>query len=254
MLTGVIHRTGVAPALLSDPLSRQPLARDRYAGARARHPLSSPSPMRFRPIGLLLSGVVVASSACSMDATAPAPLAPSPSAARATESWGGSGWNDRASRSRSANAPETTSAYAVTVDPQRHNVLRFGPYTLDLPANAICNRGSGYGLDLFDAECKAEKRPVTISALVRFPADGLPRIDLLPEVRFSPERVVTLTLSVADAPMPASSPRFLYCATLSTLECVDEALLDPTLATYLDEANGTVFRRIKHFSGYFVEW
>lgn len=207
--------------------------------------------MRVRPIGLLLSGLVVASSACSVDATAPTPLAPSPSSARAADAWGGGG--AAVGNRWSEGAPEETSTYTITIDPQRQNVLRFGPYTLDLPANAICSQDSGYGLDLFDVDCKAEKEPVTIIALVRSTDDGLPRIDLLPEMRFSPKRVVTLTLSVADAPMPASSPRFLYCATISTVLCVDEAQLDSTLVTYVDDANRTVFRRIKHFSGYFVQ-
>jgi hypothetical protein len=210
--------------------------------------------MRFRPIGLLMSAVAVASTACSMDSTAPTPLGPSTTAARAAASSDGGDTGERGNRWRPAGAPEVTTTYVITVDPQRQNVLGFGPYTLDLPANAICNQDSGYGLDLFDVECRAEKEPVTITALVRSTATGLPRIDLLPEMRFNPKRVVTLTLSMADAATPTSSPRFLYCATLSTVECIDEAELDPTLATYVDEANGTVLRRIKHFSGYYVEW
>jgi hypothetical protein len=209
--------------------------------------------MRLRPLGLLLSGVVVASSACSMDATAPSSLVPSSTAARTVGSSNGGG--DRGTGSRGvqdgANAPST---YVTTVDPRRGNVLRFGAYTLDLPANAICSRKSGYGLEMFDLECKAEKNPVTITALVRSTAGGTPRIDLMPEIRFSPKRVVTLTLSVADVPRSTSAPRILYCATQSTTACVDEADLDPTLATHVDAAAGTVFRRIRHFSGYFVEW
>jgi hypothetical protein len=208
--------------------------------------------MRFRPLGLLLSGVVVASSACSMDATAPSSLAPSGTAARTVGTGNGSSWTERATASRAgADAPST---YVVTVDPRRENVLRFGDYTLDLPANAICSRKSGYGLEMFDLECKAEKNPVTISALVRPTAGGIPRIDLMPEMRFSPKRVVTLTLTIADVRRTTSSPRILYCATLSATACIDEAELDPTLATHVDAAAGTVFRRIKHFSGYFVEW
>ena len=147
-----------------------------------------------------------------------------------------------------------TAAYAVTIDPQRPNLLRFGPFTLELPANSVCNRDSGYGLDVFDLDCKTAKDPIRITALVRSLDGGIPRIDLMPEMRFNPKRVVTLTLSLADAPMPASSPRILYCATLSTTACVDEAELDPTLVTQMDAATRTVFRRIKHFSGYFVEW
>jgi hypothetical protein len=209
--------------------------------------------MRFRPLGLLLSGVVVASSACSMDATAPSSLVPSNTAARTVETRNGGGdWTERATASRAGvDAPST---YVVTVDPRRENVLRFGDYTLELPSNAICSRSSGYGLEMFDLDCKTERHPVTITALVRSTVGGIPRIDLMPEMRFSPKRVVTLTLNVAHAQRTTSSPRILYCATLSTTTCIDEAELDPTLATHVDTAAGTVFRRIKHFSGYFVEW
>jgi hypothetical protein len=231
--------------------------------------------MRFRPIGLLLSGVVVASSACSMDATAPsshapAALAPSAAAASASEwtggtdrnggsgDWNGGGdWNDSRDRSgqggNGGNAAGSTS-YAVTIDPRRLNVLRFGAYTLTVPARAICSEKSGYGLEVFDKDCKNEKNPVTIAAVVRSTDGGVPRIDLMPAMRFNPKLVVTLTLSVADLPAPGSSPRFLYCPTASMAACIDEAELDPTLATQVDTAAKTVFRRIKHFSGYFVEW
>jgi hypothetical protein len=212
--------------------------------------------MRFRPIGLLLSGIVVASSACSMDATAPASVAPSIDAARARAIRSGSASSTPESRSlRSPTGGKgKTDTYVVTIDPRRPHVLRFGDYSLDLPGNAICGRQSGYGLELFDVDCRPAKTPVTITAVVSSTENGIPRIDLLPEMRFSPSRVVTLSLFVADAPTLASSPRILYCPTTSGAECIDEAQLDPTLATQFDAVTSTVFRRIKHFSGYFVEW
>jgi hypothetical protein len=217
--------------------------------------------MRFRPIGLLLSGVVVASSACSMDATAPsshapAVLAPSaPAAARASESNGGGNWNDVDGRSpRGTRVDGGATSYVVTIDPRQQNVLHFGDYTLAVPAKAICGEKSGYGLDVFDKDCRAEKDPITITALVRTTDGGVPRIDLMPAMRFNPKLVVTLTLSVADLPATASAPRILYCPSASMAACIDEAELDPTLATQVDTAAKTVFRRIKHFSGYFVEW
>jgi hypothetical protein len=254
MLTGVIHRTGVAPALLSDPVPRQPLvARSVCSIASLWSPLSA-SPMRFRPTGLLLFGIVAFSSGCSMDATAPSPQAPSITAARAPAPSRGSVWSASGKGAPSAADNTTASTYAVTIDPQRAHVLRFGDYTLELPGNAICDQTSGYGLDAFNLDCKAERRPVTIVAVVRSTANGIPRIDLMPEMRFSPKRVVTLSLFLADAPPSTSSPRILYCANASTNRCVDEAQLDPTLATQVDAASNTVFRRIKHFSGYFVEW
>jgi hypothetical protein len=209
--------------------------------------------MRFRPLGSLLCGIVVASSGCSMDATAPSRPAPSPAAPRVAAELSDGG-NDAENRAwPSAPSSGETSTYVVTVDPQRSQVLRFGDYTLELPGNAICEEESGYGLDVFNLECKAEKNPVTIVAVVQRTADGIPRIDLMPEMRFNPKRVVTLSLFVGDAPMPAS-PRMLYCATFATAECIDEALLDATLATRVDAASSTVFRRIKHFSGYYVQW
>jgi hypothetical protein len=207
-----------------------------------------------------------------MDATAPsshapAALAPSAAAAHASEWNGGNDrdggsrdWNDSRDRSgqggnggNGGNAAGSTS-YTVTIDPRRQNVLRFGAYTLTVPARAICSEKSGYGVEVFDKDCKDEKNPVTIAAVVRSTDGGVPRIDLMPAMRFNPKLVVTLTLSVADLPAPGSSPRFLYCPTASMAACIDEAELDPTLATQVDTAAKTVFRRIKHFSGYFVEW
>jgi hypothetical protein len=190
-----------------------------------------------------------------MDATAPSPQPPSIAAAHGPAAWSGSAAGESENRgSPSVRGNPKASTYAVTIDPQRTNVLRFGDYTLDLPGNAICDQESGYGLDAFNLDCKAEKHPVTIVAVVTSTPTGIPRIDLMPEMRFNPKRVVTLSLFLADAPPPASSPRIVYCATASTDQCVDEAQLDPTLATHVDADNSTVFRRIKHFSGYFVEW
>jgi hypothetical protein len=202
--------------------------------------------MRFRPIGLLLSGVVVASSACSMDATAPSSLAAPTSAVMAKGSNAGDRRDDELARS-------LVATYTVTIDPQRRNLLRFGPHTLDIPAKAVCSTKSGYGLESFDLACKGEKAPITITAVVRSTADGTPRIDLLPELRFNPKKQVTLTLYVPTLTPASSGWNILYCATHSLSLCVDESQLDPTLATHADYQSHTLFRRIKHFSGYFVE-
>jgi hypothetical protein len=35
--------------------------------------------------------------------------------------------------------------------------------------------------------------------------------------------------------------------------CLDESLLDRSLVTRVDVQRGLVFRRIKHFTGYFVQ-
>jgi hypothetical protein len=208
--------------------------------------------MRFRLIALLASGVVLASSGCSMDATTPSSLA-APEHAAAARGELGSG--------RAKGAPRvdhfafaSSTIYSVTIDPRRPNLLSFGPHTLDIPANAICGADSGYGLLAFDQGCKSEKKRVTITALVRSTQTGIPRIDLYPAMRFSPTQDVMLRLYVPNLTAGSSIPRIFYCATPTVNQCVDEAELDPTLATQVDYPSSTLSRRIKHFSGYFVEW
>lgn len=201
--------------------------------------------MRFPSIGLLLSGVVVASSACSSDVTAPASLA-APASAVMAKGTKADEWQD---------GPRSGSpvVYTTTIDPRRRNVLHFGPHTLDVGEKAICDAPSGYGIALFDQACRSEKSRVTITAVVRTSAGGMPRIDLLPEIRFSPTSVVTLTLHVEGPTFEMTQPRILYCPNASATVCIDEAVLDPTLATFVDARSHTVFRRIKHFSGYYLD-
>ncbi len=206
--------------------------------------------MRFRPILLMLSGVVVASSACSMDTTAPtSQMAPAGEVAAARGKPGEAFFTPRPD-------PFSSSAgvtYTVTINPQLTNVLRFGPHTLIIPGRAICATGSGYGSLYFDQDCKTEKRPVTITALVRATNDSVPRIDFTPQLRFSPRESVMLKLHVPTLTPGSPIGSILYCATATTMSCVDEAAVDPELRTFPDYITHTLFRRIKHFSGYFVE-
>jgi hypothetical protein len=208
--------------------------------------------MRFRLVTLLASGMVAASTACSMDATAPSSLAV-PERAAMSRGQSGSGGEKRAPTvDRFITASAVT--YSVTIDPKQPNLLRFGPHTLELPANSICNVDSSYGVPSFDLPCRTAKKRVTITAMVRSTANGIPRIDLYPAMRFEPTQVVTLRLFVPHLSSWSSIPRILYCATPIAEQCVDEAELDPTLATQVDYRSSTLFRRVKHFSGYFVEW
>lgn len=205
--------------------------------------------MRFRPIFLLLSGVV-ASSACSMDATAPtSQMAPISDAGAAK---GKPGETFLAPRPDPFSG-STGVSYTVTINPQVTNVLRFGAHTLVIPGHAICTASAGYGLDVFDEDCRTENKRVTISALVRETADGVPRIDFMPRLRFSPRESVTLWLHVPSLTPESPIGTILYCATATTVICVDEAAVDPALRTFPDYITHTLFRRIKHFSGYFVE-
>jgi len=200
--------------------------------------------MRLRYLLLAMSGVVVASSACSTDATAPLPFAAPESA----------GFSRGSSQSHDVTDEGSDDDYVFTIDPRRDNYLTFGEHSLWLPANSVCDPAtSGYGMGTWDLACSPLTTRITITAKIRSASGGLPRVDFAPEIRFNPDRAAYLTLSVkGKKAKEAATMRILYCATSASKDCVDEALTDPTLETVLDRPMKMVYRRIKHFSGYLV--
>jgi hypothetical protein len=201
--------------------------------------------MRLRYLVLAMSGVVVASSACSTDATAPLPLAAPESA----------GLSKGPSKPQDAsNGGSNQDDYVFTIDPRHDNSLTFGDHSLWLPANSVCDPAtSGYGIGTWDLPCSPLTTTITITANVRSASGGLPRVDFEPEIRFSPDRAAYLTFTVkGKRAKDAAQMRILYCPTSTSKDCVDEALTDPTLETVLDRPMKMVYRRIKHFSGYLV--
>jgi len=199
-------------------------------------------PMRLRFLLLAMSGVVVASSACSTDATSPLPLT-------APESAG---------FSRGPSTPVKDSVedkdYSFRVDPRRDNLLKFGDHSLWLPAHSVCDPAtSTYGIGTWNDPCSPLTTSIVITARVRSTSGGLPRVDFAPALRFNPEKAAYLTFSVkGKLAKEAAEMRILFCPTNSTKDCVDEALTDPSLETVLDRPGKMVYRRIKHFSGYLV--
>jgi hypothetical protein len=201
--------------------------------------------MRLRYLVLAMSGVVVASSACSTDATSPLPFA-------APESAG----FQRGGVKPPENDMDTTAEddYTFRIDPRRDNILQFGKHSLWLPAHSVCDPAtSGYGMGLWDTACSPLASAITITVKVRGASGGLPRVDFEPALRFSPDKAAYLTFSVkGKQAKDAAAMGILYCPTNSTKDCVDESLVDASLQTILDRPNKTVYRRIKHFSGYLV--
>ena len=194
-----------------------------------------------------MSGVAVASSACSVDATSPLPLAVPE---RAGSSRGLAG----PPKSNGSDDDSSSSTFTFRIDPSRDNLLRMGAHALWLPASAICDPSlTSYGTAFWNDGCTPLASPVTIIAKVRGASAGLPRVDLEPELRFNPRTSVYLTFAVKGKQAEKmASMRILYCATSAVNACVDEALGDPSLKSVLDRPERTVFRRIKHFSGYLV--
>ena len=197
--------------------------------------------MRLRYLLLAMSGVVVASSACSTDATSPLPLAAPESA----------GYSKGPS---SPNDGSDDQTYTFTIDPQRDNYLTFGEHSLWLPAHSVCDPAtSTYGLGTWNQPCSPLATSITITAKVRSASGGLPRVDFEPALRFNPLTAAYLTFTVkGKQAKEAAEMRILYCPTSSTKDCVDEALTDPSLETVLNRPMKMVYRRIKHFSGYLV--
>lgn len=196
-----------------------------------------------------MSGVVVASSACSTDATSPLPLT-------APESAGLSkgGLPDGKAKPVSGTTEDDSSTYVIQLDPRRDNYLQFGKHSLWLPAYSVCDPSTAnYGMGTWDLACSPLTTKITITARVRRTVGGLPRIDFEPALRFNPKRSVYLTLAVrGKQAKEAVAMRILYCPTSAAKACVDEALTDSSLETVLDRPSKLVYRRIKHFSGYLV--
>ena len=143
-------------------------------------------------------------------------------------------------------------AYAYTIDPNVANTLTFGASRLTLPEHAICALATtAYGPAYWDQSCIAEQGLVTITAVIRNAQTNNPSIEFSPAMRFSPDQKVELFLQVDNAATLNAMSKMLYCGPFSTF-CMDESLNDASLLTTRDVTNNTVFRRIKHFSGYTV--
>jgi hypothetical protein len=160
-----------------------------------------------------------------------------------------------AARTPSFAATTTVGDTTVTtfrVDPtDTRMIVIVGTHKLDIPPGSICDLAtSGYGRDLWDAPCTPSATSVTFTAKTWNDASGNPQITFSPDVRFVPGKVVTLSIKAQKASQD-SSGRVVWCPSDGSA-CVDEALADPTLATVRDPQNGSLTRRVKHFSGYNV--
>ena len=143
-------------------------------------------------------------------------------------------------------------AYAYTINPNVSNTLTFGASRLTVPAHAICAIATTpYGPSEWDRSCTAEQGLVTITAVIRNAQTNNPSIEFSPAMRFSPDQNVQLFLQVDNAATLSAMSTMVYCGPFSTF-CMDESLNDASLQTAVNVTDNTVFRRIKHFSGYTV--
>jgi len=216
----------------------------------------------------LVGGIVVASSACSVGSldqpTAPRSIAPTLSASQGSGSFGANVFG--------SSIPDMSKdgTYSVILDPTVANTLVMAGNTLVVPAGSVCDLGtSGYGPMFWDAPCAPQLRPVQLTVTVNSSSGEGASIDFNPALRFSPLNKVTLTLSAPSVSMQdVKNWVILYCPTSTSTtsgsgsggsgsgkdgnKCVNEALNDKDLQTFIDYDAKQLFRRIKHFSLYRV--
>jgi hypothetical protein len=155
---------------------------------------------------------------------------------------------------------DSTSA-DFTVTPTG-GVFAIGPHAIYFPANSICDPStSTYGPSEWDQPCQVLTEPIRFHAEVRN-ENGRQWVDFTPAVRFRPTddlanavwlymKTSALSLDADSALAALRRMSILYSPEIGVAG-VNEALVDPTLRTYVWLDGGVAFRRIKHFSGYNV--
>ena len=137
-------------------------------------------------------------------------------------------------------------------------------FALRVPANGVCALNSDYGSTAWDSPCArlADGDSVQVTATYGF-SYGAPVVDFSPDLRFAPDANVTLSTDVYSQILTtfrsffdgnAWALRYFginYTSDLGETATADAAT-DSTLVTHINLWTGTVWRRVKHFSGYSV--
>jgi hypothetical protein len=134
---------------------------------------------------------------------------------------------------------------------------RIGDFRLDYPANAVCDPAtSSYGPTEWLKPCETLNEPLTITGKFWF-VNGNAYSDFSPNIRFAPDKDVVLFVNRPKAKGNSLTAFLEYSMWYTTVVgdtrfYVDEAYFDSALATHVDGVSGKVWRKIRHFSGYYV--
>ena len=145
---------------------------------------------------------------------------------------------------------------------------RIGDFEVVIPAGAVCDPSrTAYGPKHWDRDCVPANRDITVDVVAKRHGGGV-SIDFKPDLRFRPSagwvivRTSAYRETLTSSAVRQLSPNAGYFSNFAILYApsegqgrIDEvkALGDPTLVTYVDLSTGTVWRRVKHFSGYTVD-
>jgi hypothetical protein len=150
-----------------------------------------------------------------------------------------------------ANFSQVGDQIVFRVDNSQGVVKQVGSHVLYIPAGAICDlETSGYGTSMWDVACDPLNGSVVITATVYADPDGKPYVDFQPAMRFSPDKNVMLFLTDVGTTTPQEIS-VKYCNDLGT--CVDESITDESLRPFHITNSSIIGRRVKHFSGYYVD-
>jgi hypothetical protein len=200
----------------------------------------------------LFAGAALIAVACGESATGPRAAAP---------------------KGLSPNAPAfdyASTPYQLGFSQQEFTVSAAGGkfsigslYSVNFPANSVCDPSrSTYGATEWDKPCVtlSEGQSLKIRATLALTSSGL-AVDFSPALRFSPATQVTISTSVfadliksnrdyfAKNPSSLNPLAILYASDLGAVGSSDYAS-DASVVTHIDLASGTIWRRVKHFSGY----
>jgi hypothetical protein len=136
--------------------------------------------------------------------------------------------------------------------PAAGGTVRVGDFTLDFPANSVCNPlTSGYGKKFWEKPCETLDVDFAITATYWW-ENGESYVEFSPDIRFDPSKTVVMSTN-----RPALIGKnglgdyslWYWTRTLHGKQRQDEASFNATLRTNFDPATGDVFRRVQHFSG-----
>ncbi|HEU4996312.1 MAG TPA: hypothetical protein VFT29_15955 [Gemmatimonadaceae bacterium] len=204
-----------------------------------------------RYVPILIAGALLLAAACS-DSVAPTPNA-SRSANPTLTAFGGT------ALARVNGEPRTVKLVLRA----KGGRVRVGGFVLDYPAGAVCDPAtSSYGPDFWTQPCETLRSDITVSATV-WSDEGRTQIDISPDIRFDPGKVVTLSAHLKELKGERVTTELeeRFAIWYSTRVGDDYVLIDetaqfPELATAFETkkgvATGWVTRRIYHFSGYYV--
>jgi hypothetical protein len=205
--------------------------------------MRSPMMARYRStLYTMLAAGGMLLAACSRDVTSP-----SASTLRATPQRVSS---FRPSKAAKALYGVSDGVYTLTFDPTEDNSFNLGLNHLDMPANSICDiANSSYGVGHWNESCTPQSDSVTITVVITGASSDHPRIDFHPSMRFSPDHNVQLFMYSPNLAL-SDGWNLGYCNDANV--CVNEALSDPDMQSFMDRNAGVVFRRVKHFSGFIL--